>query len=69
MQIFGLCSAPRTINDKMWIFENLLECCETKQEAFKLISEIPLHTALVCDFTGGVTSLGLFKAPLLQLKS
>ena len=60
---------PRTQNDKMWIFENLLECCETKQEAFKLISQIPKHTALMCDFTQGETTLGLFKAPLIQLKS
>jgi hypothetical protein len=57
------------MNDKNWLFENLLECCETKAEAFHLISKIPKHTALVCDYTGGQTSLGLYRAPLLQLKS
>ena len=59
---------PRTQNDKLWMFENLLTCCETKKEAFELIAAIPKHTCLVVDFTGGETTIGLYKAPLLQLK-
>ena len=42
---------------------------ETKQEAFELLNNIPKHTALCVDFTGGETEMFLFKAPLLRLEN
>ena len=59
---------PRTLADKVWIYENLLVETETKNEAFQLIHSIPKHTALVVDFCGGETTWGLWKAPLLRFK-
>ena len=60
---------PRTLNDKQWVFENLMTGVETKQEAFALLNAIPKHTALCVDFTGGETEMFLYKAPLLRLKN
>ena len=42
---------------------------ETKQEAFKLLTNIPKHTAICVDFTAGETEMFLYKAPLLRLKN
>ena len=60
---------PRTLNDKQWVFENLLSEVETKQEAFRILNAIPKHTALCVDFTGGETKQFLYQAPKFVLKS
>ena len=61
---------PRTINDKMWAWENLLsELLETKQEAMELMNSIPKHTCMIIDYTGGETTFRQWKAPLVKIKN
>ena len=58
---------PRTLRDKLYVWENLLcEVAETKKEAFKILESMEPYQALVVDYTSGKTKTGFFTAPLVE---
>ena len=57
---------PRTLRDKMYVWENLLCEGKTKKEAFAIMEKMKPYQALVVDYTSGETKCGFFTAPLVQ---
>lgn len=58
---------PRTLRDKMFVWENLLcDVAETKNDAFKIMKEMKPYEALVVDYTSGKTNIGFFTAPKVE---
>ena len=57
---------PRTMNDRLWIHENLLET--EKAESLGMLLRIPKHACLVVDYSSGETDSYLFRAPLISVE-
>ena len=57
---------PRTMNDRNWVHENLLET--EKAESLAMLLRIPKHTCLVVDYSDSETKTYQLKAPLISVE-